>query len=156
MQIILINLRGKSSVIEVEQSDSLFALKSKIEDIEGVPISNQRLTYLGRSLYSNNNLVSDYNIENEGIIHLSLYIRGGVMLKIYNPINNNTNVIDIDPSETIEDLKAQIEDIEGIPCFQQRLTYDGRVLSNNESKICSYGFHENAVVEVYQTLRYWY
>lgn len=71
MQIFVKTLTGKRLVLEVEPSDTIANVKSKIEEKEGVPPNQQRLTHRGKDLEDGQTL-SDYNVQNDPLLSLSL------------------------------------------------------------------------------------
>ena len=121
MQIVVRTMSGKTIPLNVEATWLTQFVKEEIQAKESIPRDLQRLIFESKQLGHDRRL-SDYKIQNGSTLHLVITETWQIFVKT---ASDETISLDVEPSDTIDTVKAKIQEKEGTMQDQQRLIYKG-------------------------------
>lgn len=142
MQIFLKTINGETISVDVEASDTIDNVKTKIHD-------QQTFIFEGYHLEDGKTL-EEYNIQKETVLHLG--IRPRFDIKIAVPTRQGETItLRVESSDTVENLKNKIQETEGILIYDQILLFEEKQLEDAQT-LKNYNIEMGSVLDL--TLRY--
>ena len=129
MHIVIRTAVDKTVTLEVDATDRIRDVKLKLAEAEGIPPEEQQLIFEAQQLEDGNTVV-EYNIQEKSELYLVPRVRrkrvGFQLFVQMGGTGGKLITLDVEPSDTIGNVKAQVEEHEGIPQDQQTLLYAGK------------------------------
>ena len=114
---------------DVTLEDTIDDIQMRIEREHDIPIDNQRLRFVGQSLSDPDKTLKEYNIEDQSILDLD-----PMQINFRDPYKNVRHTLDVNPIDTIDDVKEKIFEKTGIPKKDQRLNFNRQPLLEKDDK----------------------
>ena len=134
---LLVRMRsGKELSLEEPANQTVESVKSEVHRREGIPVSEQQL-FFGGSELDNGRTLNSYEVKDGSVLDLIPFVVASPattptgMLLFVKTLTGKTLTVNIDPLDTIRDLKNKIKEKEGLPISQQCLVAAGKQLDNN-------------------------
>lgn len=141
-------LTGKTLTLNVSPSDTILDLKTQIQEKEGIVVAQQCLVASGRQL-DNSLKVSTCNIQNQSVIHLVLRLPSQGPIQLLVRTHNGHNFqLQGNLADTVEDLKARIEQENGVPQANQLLAFGDLELDEDDRSLGSYNLTDGATLQL--------
>ncbi len=140
----------------VKRSDTVETLKKEIEKQEGTPVNHIQLRFAGQIL-ENDRTLKNYGIKNDSVIEFTRLFVPNLNPPAVSPAQNIEVFIStltgrnfsfqLSDASTIEALKKEIEEKEGIPLNQQKLMLDRQKLENDRT-LKSYDINKDSKIRL--------
>ncbi|KAL8480726.1 hypothetical protein ACS0TY_027316 [Phlomoides rotata] len=135
----------KTLALEAERSDTIDYVKGLIEEKEGFNRWDFKLFFCWNCLEDSKTL-AHYNIQIESTIHTKPIIRES--MHVYIKTFLGKIVMGVDTDDTINYVKAQIQERMSIPVNEQRLMFSGKALEDCGRNVYDYNIQNGSTLRL--------
>ena len=139
----------KKFELAVSPRDSVFSVKAKIQDLEGISPDHQQLNIAGKLFMRDDRMtLAQYNVQQGDKIELRTYHRESIMfVTIISTMISEGFTLSVNHEMSVFSLKQLISRTVGILFGSQILLWEGRVLENN-TKLRDCGIFDGSVLQL--------
>lgn len=147
MKLFVKTLTGKTVVLSPNPGDTVLDLKSQIQDKEGIPPTQQCLVCAGRQL-PDELTISTAGIQNQSVLHLVLRVpsHGPIQVTVEGSDGRRFEV-DTNVEDTVENVKARLEEEGGVAKGDQTLLFEGTPLEDGRT-LGSYDIRDGSTLQL--------
>ena len=151
-QIFARTLAGKTISLTVELSDTIEVVKAKIEAKEGLPACEQQLVYNSRVL-ENGRTLAQYHIQFQDIL-LVIHLMEGMIRVFMKTPTGSIIPLKVNPSDSINAVKAKLQEEWGIPQHHQQFIFAGRKLEDVDT-LSDYNVQDKSIIQLLLRVKFY-
>lgn len=142
MTIYVESMTEKTIELKVNWSDTVEQIKEMIQNLKGVPPRIQRISFAEKEL-SGSETLSYYNIQKWS----TLYLEFKAKIYVKTKRTGEEIILNVVTSDTISQIKQNIQDRKGIPLNHQRLIFTDRQLYD-EYTLLDYNIEDESTLHL--------